>query len=979
MHKEYSFASLRIRLLLLVLAVIVPVLGLSVYHGIEGRNKDRLKALADAGRLARNAAMLYEDTISETRQILLTLSQIPQFLQQDSAACSKIFADLLEKTERHSGFAAAKPNGEVFASAPAITKPVSFADRPWFRRLVQTRGFVIGEYSIGRLSGIPTVVLGYPVLDHTGQLVAVFSAGLDLGRLQQTLLKIDLPDEAILTVIDGNGTVLLRFPDPEKFAGKKMPESSIVNAMLTKKEGADEEVGLDGAPRLYGYTTVGSGIGALHISVGIPKQAAYADLKRNMVHAFTLLGLVSALALLGAWLFGKILIISPVNRLIGVTKQLAGGDLTVRTGRAADTGELGLLASNFDQMAGALQSREEKRRLAEEALRANEEKYRLHFENVSDIIFLYDRGFRIISISPSLEKVLGYKPEEVIGKSFAELNILSPEYLEKAFSGAKRVFAGEHLDSTTYEFIARDGTKKYGEINSTPLFVDGQVAAINCVARDITDRKLAEDRLRITQFSVDCAPEPVAWLEEDGRYRYVNDAYCHLLNYSRDELLSMRVFNVDPNFSAEDWPERWRKRKEEGSSIFETLFRTKGGVLIPVEIHAEYLAYEDKEFIVSFVRDISQRKRFEERLKLQIDRLAALRAIDMAITSSLDLRVTFRIFLEQVIDNLGVDAADVLVLNSHSYNKLTFVAGRGFKTDALRYTNLSLGVGYAGKIAQEGKTILIPDLGKEAPDLLKKSPALHRENFITYCGTPLIAKGQIKGVLEIFNRTPLEPDQEWLDFLEALAMQAAIAIDNARLFDDLQKSNLDLIHAYDNTLEGWSRALDMRDKETEGHSERVTEMTWRLARQMGVRNSELPHVRRGALLHDIGKMGIPDSILLKPGQLNDEEWEIMRKHPEYAYELLYPISHLRPALDIPYHHHEKWAGTGYPRGLKGEYIPLAARIFAVVDVWDALRSARPYRPAWPKEKAREYIKEQAGKQFDPKVVEVFLELLGNSE
>jgi len=168
--KNISFTSLRVRLMLLVLLIIVPMLGLSVYYGIEGRNRDRLEALEKAKRLSRNASMLYQHTILETRQILFTFSQMPQFRDQDSAACSKIFADLLKKTKNYTGFSAVKPNGEVFASAPSIAKPVSFADRPWFRRLVQTRSFVIGEYSIGRISGKPTVVLGYPLLDHTGQL-----------------------------------------------------------------------------------------------------------------------------------------------------------------------------------------------------------------------------------------------------------------------------------------------------------------------------------------------------------------------------------------------------------------------------------------------------------------------------------------------------------------------------------------------------------------------------------------------------------------------------------------------------------------------------------------------------------------------------------------------------------------------------------------------------------------------------------------
>jgi putative nucleotidyltransferase with HDIG domain len=239
---------------------------------------------------------------------------------------------------------------------------------------------------------------------------------------------------------------------------------------------------------------------------------------------------------------------------------------------------------------------------------------------------------------------------------------------------------------------------------------------------------------------------------------------------------------------------------------------------------------------------------------------------------------------------------------------------------------------------------------------------------------PLVAKGQLFGILEVFHRTILQPDADWLAFFETLAGQAAIAVADARLFADLQRSNTDLLLAYDTTLEGWSAALDLRDRETEGHSQRVTEMTVRLARVLDVSEQELEYIRRGALLHDIGKMGVPDVILHKPGKLTDEEWVIMRQHPGLAYQMLSPIAFLRPALDIPYCHHEKWDGTGYPRQLKGEAIPLAARIFAVVDVWDALRSDRPYRSGWPEARVRDYIREQAGQHFDPKIVDAFLAL-----
>lgn len=363
----------------------------------------------------------------------------------------------------------------------------------------------------------------------------------------------------------------------------------------------------------------------------------------------------------------------------------------------------------------------------------------------------------------------------------------------------------------------------------------------------------------------------------------------------------------------------------------------------------------------------------EERVRRQVAHLEALREIDIAISSNLDLDLTLNVILTQVRAQLKVDAASVLLLNEGTC-QLEYAAGTGFRSTAIEATCLQLGEGYAGKAALERRTLDIQRVTNTGN--LSRAALLSGEDIVAYYAVPLIAKGQVQGVLEVFQRGPLPDNPEWLNFLEALAGQAAIAVDNATLFQSLERSNEELASAYDKTLEGWSRALDLRDKETEGHSQRVTAMTLRLAEEMGVSGEEMVHIHRGALLHDIGKVGIPDGILLKPGPLTGEEWEIMRMHPTYAYELLKPIKFLEPALDIPYCHHEKWDGTGYPRGIKGEEIPLAARIFAVADVWDALRSNRPYRSARPREMVMAYIKEQSGRHFDPQVVEAFLRLEG---
>lgn len=200
-----------------------------------------------------------------------------------------------------------------------------------------------------------------------------------------------------------------------------------------------------------------------------------------------------------------------------------------------------------------------------------------------------------------------------------------------------------------------------------------------------------------------------------------------------------------------------------------------------------------------------------------------------------------------------------------------------------------------------------------------------------------------------------------------------------QMVNSLNRSRMDLVDAYDSTLQGWSTALELRDKETKGHTQRVADLAVRFARKLGVSEELLPDLRRGAILHDIGKMGIPDEILLKPGPLTAEEWDTMYQHPQYAYDMLKDIENLRPALPIPYCHHEHWDGSGYPRGLKGEDIPLQARIFSVVDAWDALISDRPYRGAWANREAIEFIQEQSGKLFDPSMVPVFLELLAEIE
>ena len=387
---------------------------------------------------------------------------------------------------------------------------------------------------------------------------------------------------------------------------------------------------------------------------------------------------------------------------------------------------------------------------------------------------------------------------------------------------------------------------------------------------------------------------------------------------------------------------------------------------------ARLIPLEDAK-VMLIARDITECKETKIKMERQVQQLSILRSIDLAIASGLDLNLLLSMLLDRIMALMHVDAATVLLLNPKT-NLLEFAAGKGFHSNILQYTRLRLGEGCAGRVALERELVTIPDLRKDRMEF-DRSPLFVQENFITYWGVPLLAKGRVLGVLEMFHRSPLKPDKDLQNFLVMVAGQAAIAIDSAVMFSELQKSNAELSLAYDATIEGLSRALDLRDKETKEHTFRVTDITIKLATRLGVKQSDLIHIRRGAILHDIGKVAIPDQILFKPGPLARDEWEIMRRHPDIAVELLSPVNYLEPALEIPHWHHEKWDGSGYPDGLSKENIPFSARLFAFADVFDALISKRPYRSPWRKEEAVQYIEGQTGTHFDPAIVPEFLDLV----
>jgi PAS domain S-box-containing protein len=668
----------------------------------------------------------------------------------------------------------------------------------------------------------------------------------------------------------------------------------------------------------------------------------------------------------------------------------------------------------------------------QEELRQSEEKYRDMVNTVNDGIFASnDRGILMFA-NQALARIHGFEhPEELVGRTF--LDFIAPAMVGNITqSFIESLQGGTTSETIEAEIIRPNGTGAFIEIKPVPFVEDGKVTGVRGVVRDITARKQAEEEIKINNdelsmlFELSHSLAEADNLEdtlelvnrnavesihttfarialfEDGNYiiraaypiraigndfgigeRYpVNSISSspHILEQNEPMILQAsdpRISNEEKKVLLLDFaqslcliPLRISDSAPNSENLIGLLMlgETRNEAREPFTPEKMRLARTIGDSAAIAIRRMLLREQTEHRLH----QLMALSEIDLAILSSSDMVFSLGVLLSQVIEQLRVDAVDIWLFNPTS-QMLEFVSGRGFRTLAFEHGEpLHLGEGNVGQAVLERRTIHVPNL--TAHDVhLRLKKALAEELFISYFAVPLIVKEQVKGVLELFQHTELEPNDEWLKFLHALANQAAIAIDNSSLFKDLQESNIELTQAYDATIQGWSRALDLRDKETEGHTQRVTELTIKLGHQFGLSENELVHLRRGALLHDIGKMGVPDAILLKPGSLTDEEWIIMRKHPTFAYEMLSPIHYLQSALDIPYCHHEKWDGTGYPRGLSGDQIPFAARIFAVVDVWDALTSDRPYRAAWPEEKVLDHIRSLVGTHFDPQVVKVCLE------
>ena len=621
---------------------------------------------------------------------------------------------------------------------------------------------------------------------------------------------------------------------------------------------------------------------------------------------------------------------------------------------------------------GAQRDRAEARQ-GEQALRLRERNrlYRAMFEDSPVVKLLLDPVTgQVVDANGAAVRYYGYPMTRLRA---ADLRQLCAGSEEECLELIERGMAGPA--TLEQEHRMADGVVREVVCNVGPLELDGR-PLLYVLVSDVSEQRRAELELRLLSTALEAAHNGIVLTDAEGVIQWVNPAFSAMTGYSHAEAVGSTPQELSAGFAGEEfYRQLWRTLDAGQPWQGELQIRRKDGTVYTEE-QAITPVRDGSGRIRHFIaikQDVTEKRAVREALELRAQQQAALAELGQAALSDDDLSSLMQRAVDDVAEVLGVEFVNVLYL-APGRDMFVLEAGRGWREGVVGHLEVSADTAtMAAYVIDRAGPVISADIPAETRF---PPPALLLDHGVRgSVAVPIEYGRETFGILGAHSSAPGERDPTDVAFMQGVANVLAASLRHRRFADALRESNRQLRSAYDATIEGWAQALDLRDHETEGHTRRVTDLSVALGRALGFGERDIETLRRGAMLHDIGKMGVPDAILHKAGPLTDEEWAIMRTHPTLAKEMLGRIGFLGDAVEVPYCHHERWDGSGYPRGLAGEEIPLSARVFAVVDVYDALTSDRPYRAAWAPEKALEYIEREAGTHFDPAVVRAFAEMI----
>jgi len=653
---------------------------------------------------------------------------------------------------------------------------------------------------------------------------------------------------------------------------------------------------------------------------------------------------------------------SPSLDWIGVPLQVEGktigvmGAQTYSPGVRYEAKEVQILTFVSNQTAMAID-----RKRADQAFRDSQKRNELLIAASTDAIFTETLDGRLVDVNDVALQMYGYTREEMLTLTVIDLvpqdvAVSHPDYIKWELDQG-----GDLHDIPN---VRKDGSIFPVDVSIRQAITE-QGPVIIAYVRDITEQKMAAQVIIESEEKFRALAENSAagiFIHSGGKNIYVNPMWSMLTEYPVLELLQKKPIDlVDPTVQRlEKEKLALRLRGEKVPDRFEFNIITRSGEKKVIDLNITSIKFEERNAIMGTAIDITNRKQREHELEVIAQMSEALRV-------SIHRAEVLETSISKVSDILKLDGAYIALVDE-STDEIVMQKAMGVWMP-IEGTVLKISEGLGGHIVSTSE-IYINHQPQTDPYVVRPDLVT---NFASIAGTPLITNGRTIGTLVVGSKHRLLDND--IRLLKAMGDFTASALHRAELFEQSSLQARELQQAYNSTLEGWALALELRDKETQGHSVRIANLTLKLARRMRIPESEMENIRRGALLHDIGKLGVPDTVLLKHSTLSPDEWAIMQKHPSYAFEMLSQLKDFKESIDIPYCHHEWWDGSGYPRGLEGEEIPLPARIFCIVDVWDALTSDRPYRDAWNKDEALAHIINQAGTHFDPHVVNEFIQMI----